>query len=330
MQVVTADGRFRTVSQTSNADLYWAMLGGGGGTFGVITSAVVRVHPEIPVTTSVFSFIAPAPTYWEAVRFFWDSMPAYNSAKTYSYFTLLQLAPGFYLFSMEPFWASNMTIAQFEDLTAPFFAKLADLGIDYNITTKYHSSFYPAYQATFAAAPQVVGATGATPGNRLIPAANWETEDIRNITFSALQAAVNNAQLVLVYHQAPSSDIPNSLNAVNPAFRKMASMIIAVNTVRDPSPAGLEEAVADLTENILGPLRAVTPDSGAYGNEADIGEPDWQRSFWGDKYERLMGVKRVWDPWGLFYVYHGVGSEKWVVEDGKRGLQTQDGELCRV
>lgn len=75
--------------------------------------------------------------------------------------------------------------------------------------------------------------------------------------------------------------------------------------------------------------RDVTPGSGSYMNEADVDEPDFQWSFYGPNYDRLLGIKRQWDPWRLFYATTGVGSEEWELR-GVGGLSTQDGKLCRV
>jgi FAD/FMN-containing dehydrogenase len=44
MEVVTADGEVRTANATQNADLYWA-LRGGGGNFGIVTSFLYQAHP---------------------------------------------------------------------------------------------------------------------------------------------------------------------------------------------------------------------------------------------------------------------------------------------
>ncbi|MDB5819636.1 MAG: FAD-binding oxidoreductase [Rhizobacter sp.] len=58
-------------------------------------------------------------------------------------------------------------------------------------------------------------------------------------------------------------------------------------------------------------LRNLVPDAGSYLAESDYFEPDWQRRFWGTHYARLLDVKRRYDPDGLFFVHHGVGSEAW-------------------
>lgn len=46
-EVVTADGKVRIANACTNPDLFWALKGGGGGSFGVITRVTLRTH-ELP------------------------------------------------------------------------------------------------------------------------------------------------------------------------------------------------------------------------------------------------------------------------------------------
>ena len=61
------------------------------------------------------------------------------------------------------------------------------------------------------------------------------------------------------------------------------------------------------------------PSTGSYVSESDFFENDWQDAFWGSNYPRLLAVKRRYDPDGLFFVRHGVGSEGWSA-DGFTGI----------
>ena len=84
-----------------------------------------------------------------------------------------------------------------------------------------------------------------------------------------------------------------------------------------PGVPGLEpdlakaRADARAIEAAMAPLLQVAPGAGSYLSEADYFEADWKRSFWGANLERLAAVKRRYDPDGLFFVHHGVGSDEW-------------------
>jgi hypothetical protein len=60
-----------------------------------------------------------------------------------------------------------------------------------------------------------------------------------------------------------------------------------------------------------GPADHAAPDFGAYVAESNYFQADWQRAYWGTNYQRLLKVKQTYDPDGLFFVRHGVGSEGW-------------------
>ncbi len=52
LNVVLADGSLKTVSATSNSDLWWAMKGAGHN-FGIVTSATVKIYPKIHTTWAI-------------------------------------------------------------------------------------------------------------------------------------------------------------------------------------------------------------------------------------------------------------------------------------
>ena len=53
--------------------------------------------------------------------------------------------------------------------------------------------------------------------------------------------------------------------------------------------------------------RVAVPGTGAYWNEADFLEPEWEESFWGAaNYARLQRIKAAYDPSGLLSCWHCV------------------------
>jgi FAD/FMN-containing dehydrogenase len=119
---------------------------------------------------------------------------------------------------------------------------------------------------------------------------------------------------------APPEEIEAARNtAMNPdVLHAFALAIIATGgppafpgmpgSERD-SPTARDEAAR--IAQAMDELRRVAPHAGSYVAESDFFEGDWQRSFWGDNHARLARIKHKYDPDGLFFVHHGVGSGAW-------------------
>jgi hypothetical protein len=111
--------------------------------------------------------------------------------------------------------------------------------------------------------------------------------------------------------------------SVHPAWRK--AIVHATLTLPWNFTAPWSEAFAvqeKMTKEIIPLVEAATPGSGSYVNEADFRQPNFQDTFWGSNYGKLLSIKKKWDPSGLFYATVGVGSEAWTVQT--------DGRMCRA
>ena len=87
-EVVTADGQVRNASATENADLFWAIRGGGGN-FGVVTSFEFQLHPVNDVYVGLFFYeLEHAGTL---LRFFREFIQ--NAPEAYGAFPAFQIAP---------------------------------------------------------------------------------------------------------------------------------------------------------------------------------------------------------------------------------------------
>jgi len=53
--IVTADGNHIIANAYCNEDLFWALRGGGGGTWGVVTSVTYKTHPSTPFSAALFT-----------------------------------------------------------------------------------------------------------------------------------------------------------------------------------------------------------------------------------------------------------------------------------
>jgi hypothetical protein len=79
VRIVTADGALRSVDKQSDSDLLWALRGGGGGNFGVVTEFTFATH-QIPAASTFFKVAWPWPSANAAIEA-WQSWAPHTNEK---------------------------------------------------------------------------------------------------------------------------------------------------------------------------------------------------------------------------------------------------------
>ena len=118
-----------------------------------------------------------------------------------------------------------------------------------------------------------------------------------------------------------------------PAWRKTYTHIVLPRSWQLLNETQKTAATTDLRDVRVQAFRDLEPNSGAYMGESDPIEPNWQRTKFGDNYERLLRIKQEWDPSGVFWCKQCVGSELWETK-GEFGIENGVGQnkvqLCRA
>jgi FAD/FMN-containing dehydrogenase len=107
--------------------------------------------------------------------------------------------------------------------------------------------------------------------------------------------------------------------ATNPAATEAFALAIIADG-EAPAYPGLSTRTIDLAtarqhareiDLAAAELRKIIPNAGSYVSESNYFSRSWQNDYWGANYSRLRAIKTKYDPDGLFFVHHGVGSEDW-------------------
>ncbi|KAF1925976.1 isoamyl alcohol oxidase [Didymella exigua CBS 183.55] len=314
--VVTADGKLAVASKEQNADLYWALNGGGGSTYGVVVSITVKAHKEAVFGGASLSFFTTdnaQDVFYDAIQAFHEELPAMVDAGTMvvHYFTTS-------FFMISPLNAYNKTAAEVQTILAPFVARLDAKKVNYTAAYSEFNTYYEHYDKYFGPLPLGNIQVGiAQYGTRLVPrsivgniTATWKSIVEKGVTWIGVGTDVG-------------SFGSETTTSVHPAWRN--AIVHATLTLPWNFTAPWSEALETqqkMTNVIMPIVEAATPGSGSYVNEADFNQKNWQTTFWGDNYSKLLSIKQKWDPSGLFYATVGVGSEAWVVQN--------DGRMCQA
>jgi len=344
-EVVTADGIARIANACTNPDLFWAVKGGGGGTFGIVTRVTLRTH-ELP-------------------DFFGSVVGEISASSDAAYRVLITHFFEFYRTSLlNPHWGESvalhgnklklsmvfqgLTQAEAQSVWAPFLEwikarqeysfsgpKIAALPAQHQWNPKLFLKYAPnviamddrepatADHFVWAGDREQVGwfihgyHSAWLPAHLLDPGSQTQFID-------ALLAAAQNWDVGLHFNKglagAPKAARDATRNtAMNPQVLDAFALAI-ISGGGQAAYRGMPSVAPDSTKararasdirSAMMELLKVAPNAGAYVSESDYFLTRWQDAYWGSNYARLAEVKKKYDPDGLFFVHHGVGSESW-------------------
>jgi FAD/FMN-containing dehydrogenase len=345
-EIVTADGVTRIVNDTREPDLFWALKGGGGGTFGIITRLTLATHP-LPETFGSATLALASRSNEAFRRLIARFVDLYATSLWNAHWgeqvraspdNRLLVKMTFQDLTKDGARAAWKPLVDFVDVNAADYEVQSSLAVA-DVWARY---FWDGWLYRFLAPSAVnfdhrpsaswtdfwwagssgeVGASWHSYTSAWLPASLLTPENQPRLV-EAWFAASRHWPVTFHFNKglagAPSAAIEAARNtATNPdVLNAFALAIIASDG--PPAFEGLPapdlvaaDARRSRVQAAMAVLRAAAPDTGAYVNECDYFQPDWQKAFWGANYPRLLEIKRRYDPDGLFVVHHGVGSEDW-------------------
>ncbi|CAG8952006.1 hypothetical protein HYFRA_00000742 [Hymenoscyphus fraxineus] len=302
-KIVTPDGELKVANAVTNTDLFWAIRGGGGGTFGIVVESTMKAYPNVPITgfnwyinatqrangTDPVTGKGPIS---EAMAYLMGELPALQEkgVSAYIYAGNSQVR----CYSIHP--GNTSGVANANAVWGPILEKMSAFPGMTPFQTKpfefaNYKEFFELTYGNFTASPTPPDPTnfGIVPfDSRLLSAEHLKSPDL-----TAALAGTNGNYGIMMHAPGPHIGDGNDTSA-NPGWRKAVAFVVGWKTN---------------TLNVDG-LRKLAPDMGTYINEGSVTEPNWQTSFWGSNYARLSKIKAQLDPNMTFWVTPGIDAER--------------------
>ena len=315
-EVITAEGKLVKASRKTNSDLFWALNGGGAGTWGIVVSMTVRVYPMLPMGAASL-FVDPTSldpdVFWAMADKFYSLLPYFTDNGAY-----VTYAFGPAHFGTFPFSAYNKTADEVEAIMSPFIEYLNDNNILHQVAYSSTPTYLEHVAANFATSQP----TKEWPsGGRMIPQDVFVDPERRAKLVSVMRRIVSTGALTSSTVMRPIQRTDNP-TAVHPAWREMNALVIMTWPWENAEKDLMQEKVTLFAEELSPLLLEVAPDGGSYSNEADTFMPEWRHEMYGPHWEKLLEVKEKWDPHGVFYSRNTPGADKW-------HLNMDTGRMCK-
>jgi len=297
-KVVTADGVLRVANACQNSDLFWALRGGGGGTFGVVMEATHKVEPSMGLSVAFIKYTQTTSNIHQ-----WLELLVNNSLQWAN-----QGWGGHYvssnILSVTPLL--NVTEAEASMAPAAAFAK-ANNGTVVIETLPSWYSFYTKYVQSNEAA---VGGARILAG-RMIPSSLFDNAEGRSKLLSFLSHIVSVGLSPYIPATTPwLFPYPANSTSATPAWREAIwTMGFGANWAWN-STVSQKRTVNELLANLTAMTVEITPGGGTYVNEASPWTKNWREVWWGENYLRLLAIKKKYDPEGLLGCWKCVGFEE--------------------
>ncbi|KAH9890307.1 FAD binding domain-containing protein [Xylariomycetidae sp. FL2044] len=314
-QVMTVSGEILIADSKHHEDLFWALRGGGGGTFGIVLSMVIKAYQDTFFSTASLTLLNDGhngASIYSALGTFFQSLPSLVDAGAW----IVWVAAPFG-FMITPAMIPGVHVADLDALLQPTRDKMDRLELQYDYSSMEFPSFLPSYKSMGT----TWNVSDYNMGGRLIPRELVETSTGTEALVGAIRYISSQTLMSgTTFNVSHSVSSPSEI-ATNPYFRKTifsAAVGLPINYTDWKANRAEQDK---MTRDLLPALQSLTPNGGVYLSEADFQAPDFQQTFYGDHYDRLLEVKKKYDPESIFYARTAVGSEDWE--------EHIDGKLCR-
>ncbi|KAH8597085.1 hypothetical protein B0O99DRAFT_85648 [Bisporella sp. PMI_857] len=297
-KVITPDGVLRTANACVNPDLFWALRGGGGGTFGIVLSATHAVEPRMPLIVASIKYTQTTANVNE-----WIEILVNNSLRWAT-----EGWGGHYLANNFICVTPLLSVQDAEksmEIASSFALSNNGTVVVENLDSWY--VFYSKYvipNVARIARPQILN-------SRLIPDSLFATESGRAGLIALMNWMIEVGLTPYIPNTTPylyswTSNSTSSTTAWRGSVWHLSTGIAwGYNSTFAQRAASLK-----LLDQVAEKMHELVPNGGAYFNEANPWTKDWKEDWWSDNYETLLAIKKKYDPEELLSCWKCVGFEE--------------------